>query len=188
MRGLGLRFRTEGFPFSFAYKTSQAIDRIVVLCHKISVFLVMIFILLGTWNVAGRFVGKFLAVKLTSSYFVDFQEYLFDIIFLSGIAYGLQVDFHSRVEFFFEKFSEKQRWLVEFLSLTLLLVPFATLVLIHTWSAFLAALAVREGSLAGGLPRYPIRLIVVAGIMLLILQALAKISQLAIKFLRNPVG
>ena len=136
-------------------------------------------VLLGAFNALGRYLGRFIGVSLSSNAWLELQWYLFSLVFLLGGAYTLLRDAHVRVDVLYGRLSRRARALVDLAGTVLLLVPFTALVLWLSWPAVRNSWSVLEGSPdPGGLPRYPIRSMILVGFALLLAQGLARLPGL----------
>ena len=84
---------------------AKIIDTINEWVGKLTYWLVLLMILVGVWNVIGRYLGRLIGQNLTSNAFIEVQWYLFDIVFLLGAAYTLKHDEHVRVDLFYKDWS-----------------------------------------------------------------------------------
>ena len=153
---------------------SQLIDRLNQRIGYLMALLVPLMILLGVWNVLGRYIGQFVGQNLSSNALIEGQWYVFDLIFLLGAAYTLRHDNHVRVDVFYSNWPPKRKALVNFLGTLLFLLPFCLMVIWASWGNVLHAWLDWEVSPdPGGLPRYPIKSLVIVCFVLLILQGIA---------------
>jgi TRAP-type mannitol/chloroaromatic compound transport system permease small subunit len=137
--------------------------------------LVLALVLLGAGNVAARYLGKLIGVSLTSNGLLESQWYIFDLVFLWGAAYALKQDEHVRVDIFYKNLSVKGRAWVNLLGTVFFLIPFCLLVIFYSWGSIVNSWQIWESSPdPGGLPRYPIKSMIVVSFALLILQGLAE--------------
>ncbi|MEY3050311.1 MAG: hypothetical protein RLY31_96 [Bacteroidota bacterium] len=133
-------------------------------------WLTLVLIGLICLDVVGR---KFFS--FTRAWVNDLEWHLFALIFLLGSGYALRHGRHVRVDLFYDRFSNRDRALVDAWGSLLFLVPWCLVVMYfgtrYAWESFLF----REGSPEpGGLPaRYVIKATVVLGALLLLLQGLA---------------
>jgi TRAP-type mannitol/chloroaromatic compound transport system permease small subunit len=136
-------------------------------------------VLLGAFNAVARYVGRYVGVNLSSNAYLELQWYLFSLVFLLGGAYTLLRDDHVRVDVLYGRLSRRGRGLVDLAGTVVLLVPFAIFVLWVSWPSVRNSWAVLEGSPdPGGLPRYPIRTMILVGFALLLLQGLGRLPRL----------
>jgi TRAP-type mannitol/chloroaromatic compound transport system permease small subunit len=137
-------------------------------------WLVPLVVLIGSWNVFGRFVGQAIGQNLTSNALVETQWYLYDLVFLFGAAYTLKHDGHVRVDVFSSRFSPRRKALVNLLGTVVFLIPFCLFIIIASWSFVWSSWSILEQSPdPSGLPRYPIKTMIIVGALLLLLQGIA---------------
>lgn len=152
---------------------------------KIAYWLVLAMLGVGCWNVAGRYVGQLLGRSLSSNSLIESQWYLFSIVFLMGAAYTLKQNDHVRVDMFYSRWSRKGKALANLVGTVLFLIPFCLLVLIFSWKVILASWQSWEISPdPGGLPRYPIKSMILISFVSLIAQGVSEAIK-AIAILTN---
>lgn len=138
-------------------------------------WLVLLMVLVGVWNVIGRFLGRAIGQNLTSNAYIETQWYLFDIVFLIGAAYALKHDEHVRVDVLYANWPRKWKALADFVGTLLFLIPFSILVIFFSWNTIAASWQIGEMSPdPGGLPRYPIKTTIIISFVLLILQGISE--------------
>lgn len=129
----------------------------------------------GAWNVAGRYLGRWIGQNLTSNALIEVQWYLFDLVFLLGAAYALKHDEHVRVDIFYRGWSRKRQALANLIGSILFLIPFSLMVIYFSWETVLNSWEIREMSPdPGGLPRYPIKTMIIVSFVLLIFQGISQ--------------
>ncbi|MBE9197283.1 TRAP transporter small permease subunit [Synechocystis sp. LEGE 06083] len=163
-------------------RIAHAIDQFTAWIGKFTAWLVLAMVLIGGWNVVGRYLGRLVGQNLASNGLLEAQWYLFDLVFLLGAAYTLQTNDHVRVDIFYKSLGDRQRAWVNLLGTCLFLLPFCGLVIFYSWESVLNSWQIWETSPdPGGLPRYPIKTMIIVGFVLLILQGIAEgIKNLAI--------
>jgi TRAP-type mannitol/chloroaromatic compound transport system permease small subunit len=151
-------------------------------------WLVLIMILVGAYNAIARYATKFAGVSLSSNALYELQWYLFSFIFLLGAAYAVDRDAHVRVDVVYSKLTDKGRAWVDLLGTLILLLPFTAMMTWLSIPAIRNSWRVREmSSDPGGLPRYPIKTLVIVSFALLVLQGLSQlIKQIEILRGRTP--
>jgi TRAP-type mannitol/chloroaromatic compound transport system permease small subunit len=155
---------------------AQKIDTLNEMVGQVMLWLVLVTIALGTWNALGRFVGKAIGQNLTSNSLIESQWYLFDVFFLGGAAYTLKHNEHVRVDIFYHNWSPRRRAIADLVGTMLFLIPFCVLVIVSSWGAIVQSWAIGEVSPdPGGLPRYPIKTVIIISCVLLICQGIAEI-------------
>lgn len=154
---------------------AHAIDGVSEFFGKIGVYLTMAVIAVGFYNVAVRYLGRFIGAQLSSNFWIELQKYLFSAIFLAMFAYNLKHEVNVRVDFLYAKWSPRRRALVNLLGTLLFLLPFCLLGLWVAWNPLLMSVRLREMSPdPGGLSRVPLRVGVVLVFVLLGLQGVAQ--------------
>jgi TRAP-type mannitol/chloroaromatic compound transport system permease small subunit len=104
------------------------------------------------------------------------QWYMFSVIFLLGAAYALRHDVHVRVDVLYERLGPKARGWVDLVGAITFLVPFAILMLWVSFPAVRTSWRIRETSPdPGGLPRWPIKALILVSFALLLLQAVSQV-------------
>ena len=96
-----------------------------------------------------------------------------------GASYTLKCNEHVRVDLIYSQLSDRGRLYIDLFGLVLFLMPACILFAWLSWTTlFYPSWLVSEHSLnAGGLPRYPIKLIVPLGFFMLSLQGLSEITK-----------
>lgn len=139
-------------------------------------WLALVMVLIGAYNALARYTSRFTGWSLSSNAYFDMQWYLFSLIFLLGAAYGLNHDVHVRVDVLYSRLSEKGQAWIDLLGTVLFLLPFCLLMLYVSWPAVRNSWAIREVSPdPGGLPRYPIKLVILISFALLFLQGVSEL-------------
>lgn len=137
-------------------------------------WLVLCMVLLGAYNAVARYLGRWLGLNLGSNLYLEAQWYLFSIIFLLGAAYTLKHDEHVRVDVLYGRLSKRARVWIDLLGTVLFLLPFSIFCLWVSWPTVRNSWSVLEGSSdPGGLPRYPIKSLILVAFGLLVLQGIA---------------
>ncbi|WP_026087398.1 TRAP transporter small permease subunit [Chlorogloeopsis fritschii PCC 9212] len=163
-------------------KLSRIIDACNECIGRYTSWLVLVMVTLGVWNVVGRWLGRFSGSNLTSNAYIEAQWYIFDLVFLLGAAYALKHNEHVRVDIFYSNWQRKRKALADLVGTVFFLIPFCIMVIIFSWDAIIASWRIWEASPdPGGLPRYPIKAMIIVGFVLLIFQGISEaIKNLAI--------
>lgn len=139
-------------------------------------WLTLIMILLGAFNAIFRYLGRFIGVNLSSNAYIELQWYMFSVVFLLGAAYALREDSHVRVDVFYGRLTARAQHIVNIAGTTLLLLPFSLFILWVSYPVVRSSWLVREGSPdPGGLPRYPLKALIIVCFTLLALQGVAEL-------------
>lgn len=171
-------------------KVARAIDLVTELVGKLADWIVILTIAVGFYNVAARYIGRFIGLKLSSNVFIELQWYLFSLMFLLGFAYILKYGANVRVDFLYSNWSERRRALIDLVGTVLFLIPFCIMGIWVTLNPVLQSWGrLPDGSWgqwemssdADGLPRAPIKTMIIVAFVLLLLQGISQtIKYLAI--------
>lgn len=139
-------------------------------------WLALVMVLVGAYNAVARYFTRFTGAQLSSNALNELQWYLFSVIFLLGAAYALRHDVHVRVDVLYARLSRKARARIDLLGGLVFLLPFSLLMLWVSFPAVRNSWSIREVSPdPGGLPRYPIKALILVSFGLLALQGLAQV-------------
>ncbi len=160
---------------------SRFIDTVNEWIGRLAYWLVLFMVLVGVWNVVGRYLGKLVGYNLTSNALIEIQWYLFDLVFLLGGAYALKHNEHVRVDIFYKDWSPQRKALINFVG-SIFMIIFCAWVIYFSWGPVVNSWQIWEVSPdPGGLPRYPIKSFIIIGLLLLIFQGISEaIKNLAI--------
>jgi TRAP-type mannitol/chloroaromatic compound transport system permease small subunit len=157
-------------------KIARIIDACTERVGKFTSWLVVVMVVLGVWNVAGRYLGRLIGINLTSNAYIEAQWYIFDLIFLLSAGYTLKRNEHVRVDVFYSNWPRKRKALADLLGTGLFLIPFCIMVIFFSWDTVVASWQIWETSPdPDGLPRYPIKTIIIVSFVLLIFQGISQI-------------
>jgi len=155
-------------------RAASAVDRLNDLIGSATSWLVLAMVLMGAYNALARWATRYVGMRLSSNALNEIQWYMFSVIFLLGAAHGLRHDVHVRVDVLRERLSERGKAWIDLLGTTLLLIPFCVLMLWVSWTPVVRSWQVREVSPdPGGLPRWPIKALLLVCFGMLLLQGLA---------------
>lgn len=165
-------------------RISRLIDALSERLGRLSGWLIIVMILIGLYNVVVRYFGRFIGRTLASNAYIELQWYLFSITFLLGFAYVLKHNQNVRVDFLYAQWSPRRRNLINLAGNLLFLVPFCIMGIVVALNPVLFSWGMLpDGSWgtweispdAEGLPRAPIKSMIIVGFVLLLLQALSEI-------------
>ena len=157
-------------------RAASAIDRLNDGIGALVTWLSLVMILIGAYNAVARYLTRYVGVALSSNALNELQWYLFSVVFLLGAAWGLRHDVHVRVDVLYGRLSPARKAWVDLLGTVLFLIPFCVLMIWVAWPAVARSFAIREVSPdPGGLPRWPIKGLLLVSFFLLLLQGLALI-------------
>ena len=160
-----------GFLARFVAWTDRLNSRIGVAVSWLTLAMVAV----GAYNAVVRYLGRFTGWNLSSNAYLELQWYMFSLVFLLGAAYALLTGAHVRVDVIFSRLPERWRRRIDLWGSLLFLIPFAVFGLVMSWPAVRNSWSVLEvSSDPGGLPRYPIKSVLLVAFTLLALQGLAE--------------
>ena len=152
----------------------QGIERLSEAVGALIRWLLLLMVLLGAFNAVARYLGRSIGVQLSSNAFIEAQWYLFSLVFLLGAGYTLKRHGHVRVDVVYAKLRHRTRAWLDLVGTLLLLLPFCVFGVLLSWPAVRNSWRVLEGSPdPGGLPRFPIKTVILVAFVLLFLQGLA---------------
>jgi TRAP-type mannitol/chloroaromatic compound transport system permease small subunit len=108
--------------------------------------------------------------------FLELQWYMFTGMVLLGGPYTLKMNEHVRVDLFYGMVSDRARIWIDIIGGLLFLLPICIILIYFTWPWFLESYRLGEQSNnAGGLLRWPVKLILPVGFGLMALQGVSEI-------------
>lgn len=154
---------------------ARAIDALNERVGRVTLWLVLLATLISAGNALMRY-----GADRSSNAWLEIQWYLFALIFLLGAGYTLKHNGHVRIDILYGRFSPRTQAWIDILGGLLFLLPLCGVMIWMGWNGFAASWAVGEISPdAGGLPRWPIKLVIPLGFFLLLLQGVAEIIKRA---------
>ena len=150
---------------------SRRIDALTERIGKSAIWLVLIVVLISAGNAIMRY-----SVNYSSNALLEIQWYLFGLIFFCCSGYTLLRNEHVRIDLISGRFSKRTQAWIDIFGILFFLMPMAVVIMILSWPVFVHAVESGEMSnSAGGLIVWPARLMVPAGFLLLILQAVSEL-------------
>jgi len=161
---------------------SQLIDAINDRVGRAIGWLVLAAVLVSAGNAVMRY-----SFSLSSNAWLEIQWYLFSAIFLLGAGYTLKKNEHVRIDVIAGRFSKRGQARIDILGGLLFLMPMAVIIMYLSWPMFMQSYLGHEISGdAGGLIRWPVKLLIPVGFALLVLQGLSEIIK-RIAYLRGAI-
>lgn len=166
----------------FWLKISRKLDRLSEIIGAGAGWMILLMVLIGAYNAVVRYLGRFFGWNLSSNAYLELQWYLFSLTFLLGGAYALRRGAHVRVDVLYGRLSARGQAWINLVGSLIFLLPFCFFSLWVSWPSVRNSWAIREiSSDPDGLPRYPIKAMILVGFVLLILQAVSEIvKQIAV--------
>ncbi|MDQ1080803.1 TRAP transporter small permease subunit [Pseudoroseomonas cervicalis] len=150
---------------------SRAMDKVSNGFGVIASWLVLLACVVSAGNAVVRY-----GVNYSSNAWLEVQWYFFAGIVMLGASQTLLRNEHVRVDLVFGNLSERARLWVDILGIIFFLLPAMALLAWMTWPFFLDSyLRAEESSNAGGLIRWPVKLLLPVGFALLTLQGLSEL-------------
>jgi TRAP-type mannitol/chloroaromatic compound transport system permease small subunit len=163
--------RARGPIVDVLLKASRIIDAINDRFGAVATYLVLIACLISAGNALSR---HFL--NLSSNAWLEVQWYMFAAIVLLGGPYTLKINGHVRVDVIYSALSERARIWIDIVGGLLFLLPICVILVYFTWPWFVDSWRINEGSSnAGGLIRWPVKLLLPVGFALMALQGISEI-------------
>ena len=155
----------------FLIKISMLIDWVNDRFGRLANWMVLLACLLSAGNAMSRY-----AFDLSSNAWLEIQWYLFAAIVMLGASYTLKMNEHVRVDILYTHLSERGKEWLDLLGTALFLVPSMFVIAWYSWPFFMQSWNVQEISgNAGGLIRWPVKILVPVGFTLVGLQGISEI-------------
>jgi len=155
---------------------TRVVDRVTTGLGRFISWLALAMVLIGAYNAIVRYLGRFIGINLSSNLYLELQWYLFSLIFLLGAGFALKENAHVRVDVLYGRLQTRARAWINVVGAILMLLPFSIFVLWVSWPSIQASWAVREASPdPGGLPRYPLKAVIIVAFVLLIAQGISEL-------------
>ena len=152
-------------------RLSAAIDWLNDRVGRLFYWLILLTVVVSAGNAVMRY-----AFNRSSNAWLEIQWYLFSAVFLACAAYTFLNNEHIRIDIFSNRLSPKGRNWIEVFGHLLFLMPLCAVMLYEAWPYFMSAFRSGEvSSSAGGLVRWPARMLIPFGFALLFLQMLSEL-------------
>ena len=159
---------------------SRMVDSLNERVGRAVAWLVLVAVLVSAGNAGLRY-----TFNVSSNTWLELQWYLFSAIFLLAAGWALKRNAHVRIDVLTARLSPRAQAWIDIFGTLLFLMPMALLILYLSWPMFMQSWATTEmSSDAGGLVRWPAKLLIPAGFALLVLQGASEIIK-RIAFLRG---
>lgn len=166
----------------FLLKTSRLIDAVNDRLGGALIWLVLAAVLISAGNAIVR-----KTLNMSSNALLEIQWYLFSAVFLLGAGYAFLKNAHVRIDFLSNHLSPRVRNIIDIVGILVFLGPLCILLILLSWPLFENAWTSGEMSQnAGGLIRWPVMLMIPAGMALLLLQAVSELIK-RFAFLRGAI-
>ena len=150
---------------------TRIIDRISQVAGIVAASLVLLSCLVSAGNAISRY-----AFSASSNAWLEIQWYMFAVIVMFGAAYTLKRNEHVRVDLLYMTLSRRGQLWIDILGTVVFLFPTCLILAWLSWPFFMQSFNVYENSSnAGGLLRWPIKLVLPVGFALVALQGLSEL-------------
>lgn len=161
---------------------SRAIDFVNEHIGRVVYWLVLIVALISAGNATSRY-----ALNMASNAWLELQWYLFAAIFLLCAGYTLLHNEHIRIDVVSSRLSRRTQIWIDVFGMVFFLLPMTLFIMWLSWPIFMNAWTSGEISgNAGGLIRWPARLLIPVGFFLLSLQGFSELIK-RIAYLRGLI-
>ena len=165
----------KGETLRFLLAISRLIDRVNDLVGRTVYWLVLASVLVSSGNAVVRYLFDY-----SSNGWLELQWYLYSGFFLVGAGYTLLRNEHVRIDIVSSRFSPRTRAWIDIFGGIFFLLPMAIIIMVLSWPVFADSYALNEYSPnAGGLLRWPVKLMIPLGFFLLAIQGVSEIVKRA---------
>ena len=155
----------------FLLRISRAIDALNVRVGHLVYWLILVAVLVSAGNAIVRYV-----LDTSSNAWLELQWYLFSAVFLLCSGYTLLRNEHIRIDILAGRFSRRTQVWIDVIGAVFFLLPMAIIIMRLSWPVFLDSYVRNEmSSDAGGLIRWPAKLLIPIGFLLLTLQGVSEL-------------
>ena len=150
---------------------SRGIDWFNTQFAVVANWLVLLAALISAGNAGSRYL-----FSESSNGWLEIQWYMFAGMVLLGGPYTLKMNEHVRVDLFYGLASERTRIWIDIVGGLLFLLPICVILTYFTWPWFVEFWTINEASSnAGGLVRWPVKLLLPVGFFLMAMQGVSEI-------------
>ena len=165
--GQGVR----GTDLKILLAVSRAIDWLNTQFAFVANWMVLLACLISAGNAGSRYL-----FSESNNAWLEIQWYMFAAMVLLGAPYTLKMNEHVRVDLFYSMVSERTRIWIDIICGFLFLLPICVILVYFTWPWFVNSWRIGEtSSNAGGLIRWPVKLMLPVGFALMALQGVSEI-------------
>ena len=152
-------------------RLSRLIDWINERVGRAVMWLVLVAVVISAGNALVRKL-----FNTSSNALLEIQWYLFAAIFMLAAGYTFLRNEHVRIDILTSRLSPRGQNIVDVIGILFFLLPMAVLILWLSWPIVMTSLASGEMSQnSGGLLRWPVKMLLPAGLALLVLQAISEL-------------
>jgi TRAP-type mannitol/chloroaromatic compound transport system permease small subunit len=164
---------------SFSNAVDKFNEKVGVFCN----WLVLLSCLVSGGNAMVRY-----AYDTSSNAWLEIQWYMFAVIVMFGASYTLKRNEHVRVDLLYMVLGRRGQLWIDILGTLIFLLPTCAILAWLSWPFFMQSYNVFEGSSnAGGLLRWPIKLVMPLGFVLVSLQGVSELIKRVAFLMGIPV-
>lgn len=152
-------------------RLSRVIDAINNGVGHLTYWLVLVAVIISAGNATVRY-----TFNTSSNAWLELQWYLFSAIFLLCAGYTFLKNEHIRIDVIVGRFSKRVHAWIDVFGILFFLFPMAIIIMVLSWPMVVSSYDIHEMSNnAGGLLRWPVKLLVPVGFALLVLQGVSEL-------------
>jgi TRAP-type mannitol/chloroaromatic compound transport system permease small subunit len=160
---------------TFLLRLSRAIDWLNERVGQLVYWLILAAVVVSAGNAIVRYL-----FDMSSNGWLELQWYLFAAVFLLAAGYTLLHNEHVRIDVVISHLPPRVRAWIDLLGGLFFLLPMAVIILALSWPIVVESYTRHEFSAdAGGLLRWPVKLLIPVGFLLLALQGVSEIIKRA---------
>jgi TRAP-type mannitol/chloroaromatic compound transport system permease small subunit len=150
---------------------SRAIDAMNERIAFIADWLVLLACLISAGNAFSRY-----AFGMSSNAWLEIQWYMFGAVVMLGTSYTLKKNEHVRVDIVYANVNTRRQMSIDIFGFTVFMLPATVIMTYLSWPIFYNAWHMGEmSSNAGGLIRWPVKILLPLGFFLLSLQGISEL-------------
>ncbi len=156
-------------------KLTRLIDELNKRVGYLANWAVLLSCLISAGNAMMRY-----AFDMSSNAWLEIQWYLFAAVVMLGAAYTFKMNEHVRVDILYTLLSDRGKKWLDLIGTVVFLIPVCVVIAYMSWPLFTDAWVGNEvSSNAGGLVRWPFKILLPIGFTLVALQGLSEIIKRA---------
>jgi TRAP-type mannitol/chloroaromatic compound transport system permease small subunit len=150
---------------------SRIVDRLNEWVGRLAAWAVLLACVISAGNASSRYL-----FSISSNAWLEIQWYLFSAIFLLGAPVTLKLNEHVRVDIVYMSVGERGRLWIDIIGFICFMLPATAILTYMTWNFLDQSWLQQEISAnAGGLIRWPVKLMMPVGFGLLTLQGISEL-------------